>query len=120
MASQTSSAKTPPRPPWIIACRDAHLSEVGEPDAFAALEAIGAGGNAPAVTWERVGCHSWVPLAAYPPVLCTPDAGLSEETYPKNRSARDRMGAPDPPLMAQNFNPTPHPRTAEQSSLLQP
>ena len=44
MTSQASSTKKPPRPSWIIACRDAHLSEVGEPDAFAALETIGAGG----------------------------------------------------------------------------
>jgi sugar phosphate isomerase/epimerase len=44
------SATPASRPAWTIACRDAHLGETGEPDAWAAMSAIGVDGAEVTVT----------------------------------------------------------------------
>ncbi len=48
--SQAQSRTPATRPAWAIACRDAHLPEVGEPDAFSAMTAIGVEGVEVTVT----------------------------------------------------------------------
>lgn len=43
-ANELRAAEQPARPKWGIACRDAHLPETGEPDAWSAMKAIGVDG----------------------------------------------------------------------------
>jgi sugar phosphate isomerase/epimerase len=42
--TELKAADKKKRPEWVIACRDAHLSETGEPDAWKAMSAIGVDG----------------------------------------------------------------------------
>lgn len=42
--TETRAADEKSRPTWIIACRDAHLPETGEPDAWSAMKVIGVDG----------------------------------------------------------------------------
>jgi len=51
-ASQMEAKGPATRPAWMIACRDANLKEVGEPDVFAAMGAIGVEGVEATVTPE--------------------------------------------------------------------
>ncbi len=42
--SESMAAEKKAKPRWVIACRDAHLGETGEPDAWSAMKAIGVDG----------------------------------------------------------------------------
>lgn len=42
--SESRAAESAPKPGWLIACRDAHLPETGEADAWSAMKAIGVEG----------------------------------------------------------------------------
>ena len=49
-STQADADQPTTRPSWVIACRDAHLPETGEKDAFAAMAAIGVEGTEVTVT----------------------------------------------------------------------
>jgi len=46
---------------WLITCRDAHLSQTGQPDSWSALKAIGADGAEVAVTLDLKCEHLYAP-----------------------------------------------------------
>lgn len=61
MSAQAKAAAATPKSAWPITCRDVHLKEVGEPDSWSAMKAVGVDGVEVIVEFDGSCSHLFAP-----------------------------------------------------------